>query len=268
VQQELIVEIHRTAIWPVVVTVDGNISKTSNTDFIDRDGSYIILIQDGNLDNLENEILGLANDGNRSFKFLWNSEARFVVAGANTLTNSQQENIFYSLSYFRIYNCIILSQEHYVTEKLISRPMNVNYVDTGMKLGVYTWFPYRSSDRCTEVNDITLLDSWVISAQGHFTKNTDLFPQKIGKSFNGCPTKPIIENMPGLVTTKLVNYINSNANAKVFGLEMILLLNVLQQMNMSFVLVTTPNEIEDLPRFFFFKECLYSLRWFYRTFYG
>jgi hypothetical protein len=49
VQQELIVEIHRTAIWPVVVNVDGNISKTTKRDFRDRDGRLIILIQDGKL---------------------------------------------------------------------------------------------------------------------------------------------------------------------------------------------------------------------------
>ena len=60
VQQELIAEIHRTAIWPVVVTVHGNISKHTETDFIDRDGSYIILITDGNLKRFKVEILGLA----------------------------------------------------------------------------------------------------------------------------------------------------------------------------------------------------------------
>jgi len=48
VQQELIAEIHRTSIWPVDVTVDGNISIPEKSDFIDRDGSYIILIADGN----------------------------------------------------------------------------------------------------------------------------------------------------------------------------------------------------------------------------
>jgi hypothetical protein len=42
VQQELVEEFHRNSIWPVVVTVDGNISKHNKTDFIDRDGSYII----------------------------------------------------------------------------------------------------------------------------------------------------------------------------------------------------------------------------------
>ena len=42
VQQELIGKIQRTAIWPVVVIIGGNISRPDETDFIDRDGSYII----------------------------------------------------------------------------------------------------------------------------------------------------------------------------------------------------------------------------------
>jgi hypothetical protein len=117
VLQELIVEIQRTAIWPVVVTVDGNISKTSKTDFIDRDGSYIILIQDGNLERFKAAILGLSVDGNDEFRILWNSENRIVVAGANKFTKSQQTDIFDSLSYLRIYNRIIVSQEHSVTDK-------------------------------------------------------------------------------------------------------------------------------------------------------
>jgi hypothetical protein len=61
-------------------------------------------------------------------------------------------------------------------------------VDTGMKLGVYTWFPYQSSDRCTEVNDITQVYSWLISVQWHFTKNTDLFHGKVSNNLNECPT--------------------------------------------------------------------------------
>jgi len=58
-----------------------------------------------------------------------------------------------------------------------------------MKLGVNTWSPYQSSDRSSEVNDINLKDSWVISAQGHLAKNADLFPRKISNSHNGCPMK-------------------------------------------------------------------------------
>jgi hypothetical protein len=67
VQQELIAEIHRTSIWPVVVTVDGNISKYYKTDFIHGDGSYIILIPDGNIKSFQVEFNGLAEGRNNKF---------------------------------------------------------------------------------------------------------------------------------------------------------------------------------------------------------
>jgi len=37
VKQEMIAEFQRTAIWPVVVTLDGNIRITEKSDFIDKD---------------------------------------------------------------------------------------------------------------------------------------------------------------------------------------------------------------------------------------
>jgi len=108
-----------------------------------------------------------------------------------------------------------------------------------MKLGVYTWFPYQSSDRCTEVNDITLLDSWVISAKGHFTKNTDLFPIKIRNSFNGCPMKAVVRDAHAFVGT-YYRYGEDNSVREIRGLEMVLLRIILKQMNMRFVHVPTP----------------------------
>jgi len=246
VQQELVAEIQRTAFWPVVVSVDGNITKPEKTDFIDRDGSYIILIPDGNIKSLKAEILGLAEGRKYKFTRFWNSEARFVVAGANQFSMSQQTNILDYFSKFRIYNCIILSQVNYVLGKNSSRQTNINDVDTGMTLGVYTWFPYHSSDSCTEVNDITPLDSWVISAQGHFTKNIDLFPGKISNSFNRCPMKAVVRNGHWYFTTNYVYYNDSNYNVRKYieGLEYYLLRFVLKQMNMSFVHVPTPEGFE------------------------
>jgi hypothetical protein len=141
VQQELIAEIHRTATWSVVVSVDGNIRIPNKAYFTDRDGSYIILIPDGNIRSLITEIVGLEVD-QTNFLGLWNSEARFVVAGENEFSMLQQMYIFDYFSQLRIYNCIIVSQEHNVIDKEYNRPINVNAVDTDMKLGVYTWFPY------------------------------------------------------------------------------------------------------------------------------
>ena len=68
-------------------------------------------------------------------------------------------------------------------------------VETSVQLGVYTWLPYQSSHRCTEVDDINLLDSCVISAQGNFTKNNNFFPLKISNSFNGCPMKTVVRDI-------------------------------------------------------------------------
>ena len=246
VQQELIAQIHRTSIWPVVVTVDGNISKTNKTDFIDRDGSYIILIPDGSFKNFQVEINGLTKEGEYKIKRFWNTEARLVVAGANEFSVLQQTDIFDYLSKFRIYNCIIVSREHYIIDKAYSRQINVNDVEIGMKLGVYTWFPYQSSDRCTEVNDITLLDSWVISAKGYFIKNTDLFPIKIRKSFNGCPMKTVVREVRPFVE---MFYMNGKVyNGSDIGeWEVALLRIIVQHMNMTFAHVPTPKDFAIEP---------------------
>ena len=61
-----------------------------------------------------------------------------------------------------------------------------------MKLGVYSWFPYQSPDLFTEGNDNTLLDSWVVSPKGRFTKDTDLFPCKVSSRYNECPKKTLL----------------------------------------------------------------------------
>jgi hypothetical protein len=97
VQQELIAENHTTFIWPVVVTVDWNISIKEESDFIDRDGSYIILIPDGNIKSFQVEFNGLAEGRNNKFTSLWNSKTRFVVAGANEFPMLQQTDI---INYF------------------------------------------------------------------------------------------------------------------------------------------------------------------------
>jgi len=150
----------------------------------------------------------------------------------------------------RIYNCIFVNQGHDVLDKEYSRTKNVNNVDTGMKLVVYTWFPYKSSNRCTDVNDITLLEGWVISPQGHFTKNTDMIPGKVSKNLKGCPMKAVVRNCDNVFTTKYINYkyLNGHDWMYINVLEMDLLQFVLQHMNMTFVHVTTP-QVFELEKF-------------------
>jgi hypothetical protein len=161
---------------------------------------------------------------------------------------SQQKSIFNAFSQLRIYNCIIVSLDHDVISREYSRQETFNEVETGMKLGVYTWFPYQSLDRCDNVDDIITLDSWVIYGQGHFTKNTDLFPRKIGNSFNGCPMKALVVDGYSFFSTQIRYQMGKNDNVvtSVEGVEMKFLDTALQHMNMTFH-ITTP-DIGKVPR--------------------
>jgi hypothetical protein len=183
--------------------------------------------------------LGLIQAGENNFTRIWNFEARFVVAGANKFSILQQADIFEYFSKFRTYNCIIVSQLPDVVYNKNNKPTKVNDVDRDMKFVASTWFPYQSSDRCTEVKLITLLDIWVISEQGHFTTNADLFPIKIRNSFNRCPMKAVLRDIYGF---KEVDYLNDTVSSESdnSGLEMKLLRIILKQMDMTFIYVSTP----------------------------
>jgi hypothetical protein len=193
-----------------------------------------MLIPDGDILSFFSQINGLIQYKSPRF---WNSEARFVVAVANEFSMLLQTQIFALFSTYKTYNCIIVSQEHYVIDKGYSKQINVNDASPGMKLGVYTWFPYQNSDSCNEVNDITLLDSWAISAQGHFTKNNNLFPRKISNSLNGCPIHGFGVSEGMFATNNYIQLSDTNGNAVWVRetLDLMLLKVVLKQMNMTFV---------------------------------
>jgi hypothetical protein len=119
-------------------------------------------------------------------------------------------------------------------------------VDIGLNLGVYTWFPYQISDRFTDVNNIIVLVSWVISTQGHFTKNTDLFPRKLINSLHGCRMKAIVRNGQRYFTTNYASYKDTNGKVwwNIESLEMELLRIIWRQLNMTFFFVPTPRGFE------------------------
>jgi len=114
----------------------------------------VILKSDWNKKSLNNERKGLSLVRNE-YKRFWNSEARFVVAGANEFSMPQLKYIFHYFSKLRIYNCVIVSPEQCVIDKEYGSQINANNVDNVLNFEDYTWFPYQGSDNCTEVN-ITL----------------------------------------------------------------------------------------------------------------
>jgi hypothetical protein len=71
-----------------------------------------------------------------------------------------------------------------------------------------------------------------------------LFPQKIGNSFNGCPLKAVVIDGHSNFTTEYVKKPGSSAGY-VRGLEAELLTFVLEQINMSFILIPTTKDFES-----------------------
>jgi hypothetical protein len=53
-------------------------------------------------------------------------------------------------------------------------------------LGIYTWFPFRGPNQCFDVDEVELLDMWLMSGGGGFLRNSFLFPKKLSGSFHGC----------------------------------------------------------------------------------
>ena len=86
------------------------------------------------MESIKAEFIGLADGQEHSFTIFWNSESRFVVAGANDFTKLQQTDILEYFSKYRICNCVIVSRLLYVTDTDYSSLSKVNDVETDMKL--------------------------------------------------------------------------------------------------------------------------------------
>jgi hypothetical protein len=53
-------------------------------------------------------------------------------------------------------------------------------------LNLYTWFPYSSPDNCADVNNVVLINQWVMEGKGKFVRGGSLYPYKIPTNFHGC----------------------------------------------------------------------------------
>ena len=104
--------------------------------------------------------------------------------------------------------------------------------DMETKLDLFTWFPFQSPRNCTRVTDVVLMDQW---ENGHFAKNTDLFPQKITRNLNRCPLMASTMNWLNLVTPPFESTSEGNGPKVSYkeGLEVIVYRNILEAFNMT-----------------------------------
>ncbi|KAJ9580420.1 hypothetical protein L9F63_024396 [Diploptera punctata] len=85
---------------------------------------------------------------------------------------------------FLMYNTVFIFPE---TKYVYSE--NTSEVTPRVVNELYTWFPFQEYQQCGECRDLVLIDRWNLEGNGEFEQNTDLFPSKMPKKYNGCSIK-------------------------------------------------------------------------------
>jgi hypothetical protein len=91
-------------------------------------------------------------------------------------------------------------------------------------LGIYTWFPYRGPNRCSVVDEVDLLDMWLMEGEGSFVWNTFLFPKKIVDNFHGCELR-VAAKVTAITEERRVQNSGNNTNITLYDSFEIQLIN-------------------------------------------
>jgi hypothetical protein len=107
---------------------------------------------------------------------------------------------------------------------------------TNESLGVYTWFPFRSHDTCTHVQEYVLLDRWLMNGYGRFVQNSSLFPPKIPNDLLGCTFRAsTYDNKPYVEISELTEPATNCSRRHYSGLEVRVLRVIAETMNATLV---------------------------------
>jgi hypothetical protein len=107
---------------------------------------------------------------------------------------------------------------------------------------LYTWSPYRSTDRCAQVVDISELDLWSSQGHGGFLYNCPLFPSKISGDLQGCPVSILASEYPPFIVAAQVTHNAPNSLAFQEGPITRLLTALSSKMNMTQNITAVPAE--------------------------
>jgi hypothetical protein len=95
---------------------------------------------------------------------------------------------------------------------------------------IYTWFPYRDPNRCSIVDEVVLLDMWLMAGEGSFVRNSLLFPNKIIYNFHGCEIRVAAPLTPLKLSQKSRNSRNVKFN---FSFEIQLINFITKTINLT-----------------------------------
>jgi hypothetical protein len=184
-----------SALWSLQVSCPGAPAPEVSHDDFGKHHIYIVFTRPG-LEHLVDQLEEMRGSPS------WNPRARFLVIVTGTRSRSAHlvaqgiaEELWNS---YKIMDVLLLIPE------------------TGnSSLGLYTWIPYQSNIKCTEI-EVFLIDTWLVEGNGRFLHQELLFPVKIPKEFHGCPV-----NVTPVDTPPLFVLIRNNTDQQVIytGME-------------------------------------------------
>jgi hypothetical protein len=208
--------IHEKMVWHVTTTCSSDVSLGVTHDDYWKVDNYVILLWSGGdgdtlLGSLNDQVDELKKSG------AWNNRAKFLVVVGEHLTDKDIEGVALKLmkelwQFYRVLNVLVLITHAGNTHS--ARDVH-NRNTTTPVFDLYTWFPYQSEARCTDVEEAVIIDSWIIEDGGRLLKEVPLFPAKIHKNFHGCPLKiSAIDLIPLVMKAD-----DSNGRYEYYGLE-------------------------------------------------
>jgi len=223
-------KLHEGTRWPIEL-FRPNGDDTADTSVLHH--SYILFVWNegagGLNETLENQV------GNLKYSTSWNHRGRFLVVATDSsnepahLLAARICSILWQVA--RIVNVVVL-----VTNQFAYRPlhaMSTTKTKAADRLNLYTWFPFKLG-RCGEVQDVILLDEWVIENSGRFSENAHLYPPKVPKNFMGFPIK--IDTMgidPNVIMTENYTQNDGSTHYELTGLSVEILKLVCEKMNLK-----------------------------------
>lgn len=165
----------------------------------------------------------------------WNPRALFLLMLTGTVKEKKQfaRRIFELLwKNENILNIVLLLPT--VEESLLHD--NVIHTVKSMLFDLYTWFPYLSG-HCAGVEEVALLDQWIVTDGGGFLKQAPLFPNKYPTNLHACPLRVCaVVDRPYV----MYNDIQHENTSEYGGLEIEFLVIMSQAMNATVVYLPQP----------------------------
>jgi hypothetical protein len=209
-------------------------------------GSYVIFLMsergDDAMGNLMTQ-LELLKDN-----LLLNSRAQFlfiVISRTNDMPSDLAFRILNLSWKYMIGNAILMMQSSSYSDQKGSNDVTSNIKANVPVVNLFTFSPYSREQNCSDVKNIMLLDKSYLNVKGEFIRNSDLVLKRSITNLYGCPVKVITYDLPPTVVD-----ISKDGNANCTGLEINILLFILEQMNTTAVFSIIPSTNKTLSSIF------------------